>query len=47
MVIFGFVIGAVLFGVIGLVLAVPTAACVKLVLQRYYAEPVVPDRPEG
>jgi predicted PurR-regulated permease PerM len=46
-VIFGFVIGAVLFGVIGLVLAVPTAACVKLVLQRYYAEPIAPDGREG
>ncbi len=33
-VIFGFVIGAMLFGIIGLVLAVPTAACVKLVLEQ-------------
>lgn len=43
-VIFGFVIGAMLFGIIGLVLAVPTAACIKLVLERYYAEPVAAAR---
>lgn len=43
-VIFCFVIGAMLFGIIGLVLAVPTAACVKLILQRYYAEPIAPER---
>lgn len=42
-VIFGFVTGAMLFGIIGLVLAVPTAACVKLVLERYYAEPIAPE----
>lgn len=41
-VIFSFVIGAVLFGVIGLLLAVPTAASIKLILQHYYAEPTVP-----
>lgn len=39
-VIFGFVTGAMLFGIIGLLLAVPTAACAKLVLERYYAEPI-------
>ena len=41
-VIFGFVIGAMLFGVIGLLLAVPTAACIKLILEHYYAEPIAP-----
>jgi predicted PurR-regulated permease PerM len=41
-VIFGFVIGAMLFGIIGLLLAVPTAACIKLILQHYYAEPIAP-----
>lgn len=41
-VIFGFIIGAVLFGVIGLLLAVPTAACIKLILAHYYAEPIAP-----
>lgn len=42
-VIFGFVIGAMLFGIIGLLLAVPTAACIKLVLEHYYAEPIAPE----
>ncbi|HEY6430788.1 MAG TPA: AI-2E family transporter [Acetobacteraceae bacterium] len=41
-VIFGFVIGAMLFGIIGLLLAVPTAACIKLILAHYYAEPIAP-----
>ncbi len=39
-VIFGFVTGVMLFGVIGLLLAVPTAACIKLILEHYYAEPI-------
>jgi predicted PurR-regulated permease PerM len=39
-VIFAFVIGAMLFGIIGLLLAVPTAACIKVILERYYAEPI-------
>lgn len=43
-VIFGFVIGAMLFGIIGLLLAVPTAACIKLILAHYYAEPIAADR---
>jgi hypothetical protein len=42
-VIFSFVIGAMLFGIIGLLLAVPTAASIKLILQHYYAEPTAPD----
>lgn len=41
-VIFSFVCGAMLFGVMGLLLAVPVAATIKIVLQRYYAEPIEP-----
>jgi predicted PurR-regulated permease PerM len=37
-----FVFGATLFGVIGLLLAVPAAMCVKIVLEHYYAEPIRP-----
>jgi predicted PurR-regulated permease PerM len=43
-VITGFVFGAMLFGVVGLLLAVPTAVCIKIALEHYYAEPI---RPEG
>jgi predicted PurR-regulated permease PerM len=46
-VIFGFVVGAMLFGIIGLVLAVPTAACIKLILERYYAEPIMSESTPG
>jgi predicted PurR-regulated permease PerM len=35
-----FVCGAMLFGVVGLLLAVPSAVCIKLALEHYYAEPV-------
>jgi predicted PurR-regulated permease PerM len=42
-VIFAFVCGAMLFGVIGLLLAVPTAVCLKVTLQHYYAEPIRAD----
>lgn len=42
-VIFCFVIGAMSFGIIGLVLAVPNAACVTLVLDRYCPEPITTD----
>lgn len=41
-VIFAFIIGAMLFGIIGLLLAVPTAACIKVILAHYYAEPIAP-----
>ena len=41
-VIFGFIVGAVLFGVIGLLLAVPVAASIRLILDHYYAEPIAP-----
>ena len=36
--------GAVLFGVIGLLLAVPVAASIKIILTTYYAEPVEESR---
>jgi predicted PurR-regulated permease PerM len=39
-VIFAFICGAMLFGVIGLLLAVPAAAAIKIVLTHYYAEPI-------
>jgi predicted PurR-regulated permease PerM len=39
-IIFAFLSGATLFGVIGLLLAVPVAASIKIVLTTYYAEPV-------
>jgi len=43
-VIFSFVAGAILFGVIGLLLAVPVAACIRIILTVYYAEPVAEGR---
>jgi predicted PurR-regulated permease PerM len=39
----GFVCGAMLFGVVGLLLAVPAAVCIKLTLEHYYAEPIRQD----
>lgn len=39
-VIMSFVCGAILFGVVGLLLAVPVAVCIKTTLEHYYAEPV-------
>jgi predicted PurR-regulated permease PerM len=39
-IIFAFLSGAMLFGIIGLLVAVPVAGCIKLVLKIYYAEPV-------
>lgn len=42
-VITGFVFGAMLFGVVGLLLAVPTAVCIKIALEHYYAEPIRPE----
>jgi predicted PurR-regulated permease PerM len=44
-IIFAFLSGGILFGVIGLLLAVPVAASIKIVLTIYYAEPVRPQRP--
>jgi predicted PurR-regulated permease PerM len=39
----GFVYGAMLFGVVGLLLAVPAAVCIKIILEHYYAEPIRAD----
>jgi predicted PurR-regulated permease PerM len=46
-VIISFVCGAILFGVVGLLIAVPLAVCLKITLSHYYAEPVAKpeDRP--
>ena len=46
-VIAGFVCGAMLFGVVGLLLAVPMAVCIKIALEHYYAEPIRPEEREG
>ncbi len=35
-----FVCGAMLFGIVGLLLAVPTAVIIKTALEHYYAEPI-------
>ncbi|HVH74420.1 MAG TPA: AI-2E family transporter [Stellaceae bacterium] len=43
-VILSFVCGAMLFGIVGLLLAVPVAVTIKTTLEHYYAEPV---RPQG
>ncbi len=42
-VIAGFICGAMLFGIVGLLLAVPTAVCIKITLEHYYAEPIKPE----
>jgi predicted PurR-regulated permease PerM len=39
-VIISFVCGAILFGVVGLLIAVPVAVCIKVTLEQYYAEPI-------
>jgi predicted PurR-regulated permease PerM len=39
-IIIGFVVGAMLFGIVGLLLAVPMAVVIKTALQHYYSEPV-------
>lgn len=39
-IIFSFVVGAMLFGVVGVILAVPSAVCLKTTLRHYYAEPI-------
>lgn len=39
-IIFAFLSGAILFGIIGLLLAVPVAASIKIVLEAYYDEPL-------
>jgi predicted PurR-regulated permease PerM len=45
-IIIGFVVGAMLFGIVGLLLAVPTAVVIKTALQHYYAEPIQAGRNE-
>jgi predicted PurR-regulated permease PerM len=39
-IIIGFVVGAMLFGIIGLLLAVPMVVIIRTVLQDYYSEPI-------
>ncbi len=46
-VIISFVCGAILFGVVGLLIAVPVAVCIKITLEHYYAEPVAPTELNG
>jgi predicted PurR-regulated permease PerM len=46
-IIFAFLSGAALFGVIGLLLAVPFAAALKIVVTMYYAEPIRGRPPTG
>ena len=46
-IIVSFVCGAILFGVVGLLIAVPVAVCIKITLTHYYAEPVAEPRPRG
>jgi predicted PurR-regulated permease PerM len=41
-VIFSMLCGAMLFGIMGVLLAVPVAATIRIVLKRYYAEPIEP-----
>jgi predicted PurR-regulated permease PerM len=38
-----FACGAMLFGIVGVLLAVPIAVCIKIALEHYYAEPVPPE----
>jgi predicted PurR-regulated permease PerM len=38
-----FTCGAMLFGIAGLLLAVPVAVCIRIALEHYYAEPVRPE----
>jgi predicted PurR-regulated permease PerM len=44
-VIMSFVCGAILFGVVGLLIAVPVAVCIKVTLEQYYAEPIADAEP--
>lgn len=46
-VIISFVCGAILFGLVGLLLAVPVAVCIKVTLEQYYAEPIAETEPSG
>lgn len=44
-VIMSFVCGVILFGVVGLLIAVPVAVCIKVTLEQYYAEPIADGEP--
>jgi predicted PurR-regulated permease PerM len=44
-VIISFVCGAILFGLVGLLLAVPVTVCIKVTLEQYYAEPIAETEP--
>lgn len=46
-VIFCFLSGAMLFGILGLIMAVPVAASIKIVLRTYYAEPIADQQING
>jgi predicted PurR-regulated permease PerM len=46
-VIISFVCGAILFGVVGLLIAVPAAVCIKVTLEHYYAEPIANSEQES
>ena len=46
-IIFAFLSGGILCGIIGLLLAVPVAASIKIILTTYYAEPVTDQKPDG
>jgi predicted PurR-regulated permease PerM len=39
-VIIAFVCGAMLFGIVGVLLAVPVVVCIRIALEHYYAEPI-------
>jgi predicted PurR-regulated permease PerM len=39
-VIIAFVVGAMLFGVVGVLLAVPVVVCIRIALEHYYSEPI-------
>jgi predicted PurR-regulated permease PerM len=39
-VIIAFVLGAMLFGVVGVLLAVPVVVCIRIALEHYYSEPI-------
>lgn len=41
-----FIGSGILFGIVGLLLAVPVAVCVKVTLEQYYAEPIAPQPQE-
>jgi predicted PurR-regulated permease PerM len=46
-IIISFVCGAILFGVVGLLIAVPVAVCIKITLTHYYAEPIAAETAPG